>query len=282
MEVKYVMSFVFGVLRIITIAFCIFQIVKSIIKCFTLYREYKAKSYKARNWIKRLIERKALKIFLYSIAVVVSFVLIKVQKNEIKVAENTEQFTIQEELMGGRKDFFEKELSKVLANEYFAPEIKNLEENLWEHFMLNEIGFSNYNVWSEESESIIELRNKYLDNITNGSVFASADLKEICKHIENFYGTPFIPYTTRTLEEVSDEIRENVNASPELYAEELYLRSLVCDEGTFEVIYQLGRAADDAFKQSVNWNKTDDKQLIFLHPLHWLLTSFHCVNMKKM
>lgn len=214
---------------------------------------------------KRKIKRKALirKIFQMILCFFMILISMSTLIDNLKRLQMAEQATTNGKPKNYTGKYDSEEYSSVLETVYFNSEINNEKETIWERFLLNEIGLSNYNVWSDESESIIELRKKYLGNITNDSILPPADLDKICEYIDYFYGTSFIPYTTRTLEEVSDEISADADASPELYAEELYLRSLTCAEGTFEIIYQLGRAADDAFKQSVKYNKKDDKQLIF-------------------
>lgn len=249
----------------------IFFVIELILAVLILSRITKLCSYLYINIVclKRKIKRNALamKTFECFLYFIVGIFLIRPLAINFENLRKLEQTMKHNKSANYTEYHSSEELLMALESDYFIDEVTNEIEVLWVPLIYNNIGLSNYITWEEETNSFDELRGKYLASI-NSLIVPSADLTEICSNIKAFFGTSFTSDTTditRSLEKVTDEIREKNGkkevVSPELYAEELYLRSLICKRNSAEALHQLGRSADDTLKQTVN--KEDNIQSIF-------------------
>lgn len=142
-------------------------------------------------------------------------------------------------------------------------------ENTFYQFMVNEcLHFTYFDEWNEDLTSKKELRNKYLTEIGEESNLPIASLEDIRKMAKSFYGTSLLPETDKTLiqiENLTPELSERINADPDLFKAEFWLRIKACegDEVSSECLYQAARAADDVVKTLGAQGKLSTRELLF-------------------
>lgn len=133
----------------------------------------------------------------------------------------------------------------------FDEDLKNEDELIWEHFINEELGIRDIMMRLEESESFDVLRNNTIDSrlLEYNDIVSIEELKE---HVDHFKETGIFPELDMSLSEIeamTPPIDERQNDDWELFAKECIIRINGYQESSAaENLYQIARAADDAFK----------------------------------
>lgn len=161
---------------------------------------------------------------------------------------------------------YSAEAEVMIQSISFDSENINQKEIVWDHLLEKELGLENYYVWNNEAENFDQLHSTYRECFLYNPVIPYADYTELMEHCNNFWGKDLLPYTDRTLDDVTKEIPPpelRHLTSPDLFKEELFLRLKTSRESNRNNTYQIGRAADDTFKILVAEGQPSVNQLLF-------------------
>lgn len=141
------------------------------------------------------------------------------------------------------------------------------DERIWEHLYSVELAYGNCEEWLEKESEFGKLRENYINRIYKTKQLSFIKVEELLEHINFFYGTEILPSTNKTLDEVTAEIlplKDRLNTDVEVFQNEFWLRATKVNKySSDECLYQVGRAADDAFKVLFKKQPDSVKPLIF-------------------